>query len=244
MSFLGTTNYYLKFVSRYAELRRLLRKDFPWEWSEACQAAFDQLKEALISPTTLGHFSPGAKTFVSCDASSEALGAVLSQELDGYERSIAYASRALSSAEIKYSVGEREALACIRACEHWHFFLYGRKFILRTDHRALTKLLSPSGSGHRPLRIHRWADRLCQYNYEPVYRPGKHNQAADFLSRSTPEIVDESNIDDNIHLLTAPFNRIITQDELESESGRDSVSTRLRLYTTHNQTMELNALTR
>ena len=74
------------------------------------------------------------------------------------------------------------------------------------------------------MRIHRWADRLCQYNYEP----GKHNQAADFLSRSTPEIVDETNVEDNIHILTVPFDRIITQDELESEG--DSVLQEVRNY--------------
>ena len=46
---------------------------------------------------------------MTCDASSTALGAVLSQQVDGQEKPIAYASRALTDAEKKYSLGEREA---------------------------------------------------------------------------------------------------------------------------------------
>ena len=153
-AFLGTTNYYLKFVSQYATitapLRQLLKKDAQWEWTEACHNAFLELKSALVSSPVLVHFSPIAPIFVSCDASGEALGAVLSQSFQGEERPVAFASRALSAAERKYSVGEREALACLWVCEHWHIYLYGRNFILRTDHQALTTLLSPTGTGHKP----------------------------------------------------------------------------------------------
>ena len=48
----------------------------------------------------------------TCDASATVLGAVLSQEIDGYEKPMAYASRSLSDAERIYSV---DALACIWA---------------------------------------------------------------------------------------------------------------------------------
>jgi len=70
------------------------------------------------------------------------------------------ASRSLNAAEQKYSVGEWEALACVWACERWHVYVYGRHFTLRTDHQALTALLATSGSGHKPLRIYRWTERL------------------------------------------------------------------------------------
>ena len=122
------------------------------------------------------------------------------------ERNVPWLSHpGLSAAERKYSVGEREAFACLWACEHWHIYLYGRKFILRTDHQALTTVLSPTGTGHKPLRLHRWADRLYQYDFTPVYRPGSQN-VADFLSRSvsgpTEESFDEPEV---IQLLTSPF---------------------------------------
>ena len=155
-SFLGTTNFYLKFVPHYADtaepLRRLLRKDVPWEWTNEQEQAFRTLKHKITSAPILAHFDPDVQTIVMTDASGTGLGAVLWQVSGGKERPVAYASESLSATERKYSTGEREALTCIFACKHWHVFFFGRKFILRTDHQTLTTLLATSGSGHRPLR--------------------------------------------------------------------------------------------
>jgi hypothetical protein len=46
------------------------------------------------------------------DASNEAIGAVLSQEIDGKERPIAFASRTLTKPERRYCVTRKELLAC------------------------------------------------------------------------------------------------------------------------------------
>ena len=113
---------------------------------------------------------------------------MLTQIKQGIKKPIAFASRALTDQEKKYSVGEREALACLLACEGWHTYLYSCQFVLRTDHRALTVLLSSEGSGHQPLEIHRWFDHLNQYNFGVQYRPGKQNQVADFLSRASANL--------------------------------------------------------
>ena len=136
----------------------------PWEWTHTQQHSFVTLKEKFLSPPVLAHFDPNAKTTVTTDASGVAVRAVLSQWITGSERPVAFASRTLLEIERKYSTGEREALACIYACEHWHVYLYGRKFTLRPDHQALRTLLATSGSGHRPLQIYRWSDHLYQYD--------------------------------------------------------------------------------
>ena len=229
-------NYYLKFISQYATItapmRNLLKKDSDWNWTEQCQAAFEKVKASLTTSPVLSHFSSLASTFVTCDASSTALGAVLSQEVDGQEKPIAYASRALTDAEKKYSVGEREALACIWACEHWHVYLYGRQFTLRTGHQALTTLLSSSGTGRRPLRLHRWSDRLHQYTFTTTYRPGSQNQVADCLSR-TPKILSgpASTSQEPVQLLTAPLDNIITLHELRRASGNDDLLCQVCTFT-------------
>ena len=100
-------------------LQKLLRNNAEWEWTAAQQHAFESLKEKIASPPVLAHFTPGAPTYVTTDASATAVGAVLSQVIEGSERPIAFASRTLSETERKYSTGKREALACIVACEHW-----------------------------------------------------------------------------------------------------------------------------
>jgi transposase InsO family protein len=197
LRFLCTATYYMKFCPGFAALceplRRLLRADVEWAWSADCQRAFQAVKDKLASKPVLAHFDVKARTYVTCDASADALGAVLSQFQGGVERPIAFASRALTPAERKYSASEREALSCVYACERWHFYLYGRRFTLVTDHQALKTLLTAGGTGHRPLRLHRWCDRLYQYSFDLQYKPGRDNVVADTLSRSheaSPAAID------------------------------------------------------
>lgn len=240
-SFLGMTGYYLKFLPHYsaitAPLRQLLRREEPWVWSPECSDAVHTLKTQLTTTPVLAHFDIASPTFVTCDASATAIGAVLSQVQAGVEKPIAFASRALSPTEQRYSVGEREALACIWACERWHLYLYGRAFTLRTDHQALTALLSTSGTGHRPLRLHRWADRLHQYNFDLKFTPGRDNVVADLLSRSvSPHPVTHTHTDsehaeqDMVQMLHTPLQTTVSLQELKEASELDPVLSQLRDY--------------
>lgn len=88
-SFLGMTAYYLRFLPNYSQttapLRQLLKKEEPWAWSPQCLESFSMLKTQLTSPPVLAHFSLSSPTFITCDASTAAVGAVLSQLHDGRE---------------------------------------------------------------------------------------------------------------------------------------------------------------
>lgn len=237
-----TTTYYMKFVPSFAEiatpLRALLKHDAIWSWTPECQMAFDRLKEMISAPPVLSHFDVDATTVVSCDASGSAIGACLSNVKDGVERPVAFASRALSASERKYSVSEREALACIWASERWHFYTYGRVFILRTDHQALETLLTSGGTGHRPLRLHRWHDRLMQYNFTVEYRPGKRNSVADCLSRFNEGV--NVALDGDDYLSSEPSistifggntdTPAITQEQLASSSAVDDSFNKIRPF--------------
>ena len=131
----------MRFVHRYADLveplRQLLHKDAAWVWSRECQFAFDSVINQIVSGTSLIHFDVHATTVVTTDASAVAIAGCLSIIINGEERPVAFASRALSPAERNYSATKREALACLWACERWHYYLYGRRFLLQTDHQAL-----------------------------------------------------------------------------------------------------------
>ena len=60
------------------------------------------------------------------------------------ERPIAFASRSLAAPEKNYSQLDEEALAVSFGDKKFHTYLYGHKFIVQTDHKPLTQLLSES----------------------------------------------------------------------------------------------------
>ena len=187
-SFLGLSAWYSKFMPNYASvvepMRALLRKDTDFTWTDAAQQSFEQVKGMIASGPALRLFDPNKRTVVSTDASDYGLGAVLTQmNKNGEEETVAFASRSLTDAEKKYSIVEKEALACVWAAEKWRVWLWGRKFLLRTDHQALTTLLTTKGNNRAGLRIARWSARLMEFDYDVQYRPGSQNNVADCLSR-------------------------------------------------------------
>ena len=114
------------------------------------------------------------------DASNEGVGVTLGQIQNGREVAIAYAGRDFNSAEKNYSTTEREALAVIFGIKKFEPYLYGRKFVLHTDHHSLKWLMSisdPSG------RLARWSLLVQQYDFEIRHRPGVAHANADALSR-------------------------------------------------------------
>ena len=128
----------------------------------------------------LGYPLPDAPLILDTDASNQAVGAVLSQLQDGQEQVIAYYSQTLSRPQKQYCITRRELLAVIKAVQHFHHYLYGRHFTVRTDHAALKWLLSfrnPEG------QIARWIQRLQEYDFEIEHRSGLKHNNADALSR-------------------------------------------------------------
>ena len=71
------------------------------------------------------------------DASQDGVGAVLSQQND--RSVILYASRVLTKPERQYCTTRREMLALIWAVQHFKPYLWGRPFVVRTDHIALLR---------------------------------------------------------------------------------------------------------
>eukprot|EP00741_Cyanophora_paradoxa_P013466 tig00020689_g13004.t1 len=179
-SFLGLAGYYRRFVENFSKvvhaMQRLLLKDAVWSWPEDGPAdrAFKELKE-LLGRDIILRFPDFSKPFIlQTDASTYAIGAILSQADDkGVERPLAFISRTLLPAEMNYSATELECLAVVWAIKYWrHYLLGGPQFLVRTDHHALQwlKTLDPTTG-----RLGRWSLLLQAYDFEIVYRPGKQN---------------------------------------------------------------------
>jgi len=88
----------------------------------------------------------------SHSVSALAVAAILSQVQDGIERPIACASRQMNKTEQNYAASEAEMLAVTWATKHFRCYLYGKKFIVRTDHSELTYLHKFAGNHSRLMR--------------------------------------------------------------------------------------------
>lgn len=183
--FLGLANYYRRFIKDFATiakpLHHLTEKTALFRWTVECQDAFHSLKQKLISPPVLA-FPDHSKPFIlDSDASDGGIGGVLSQKQDDeLERVIAYGSRVLSKTERNYCVTRRELLAAVYFIEQFRPYLLGRHFTLRSDHGSLTWLRNfkePEG------QLARWIEKLEEYSFSIVHRPGRSHTNADALSR-------------------------------------------------------------
>ena len=96
-------------------------------------------------------------------------------------RVIAYYSKSFSPTERNYCVTRKELLAAILSIKHFRPLLYGRKFLLHTDHASILWLCRRS-EPHDP--VARWLEILSEYQYEVQHRPGLRHSNADGLSRA------------------------------------------------------------
>jgi len=165
-AFIGLAGYYKRHVPNFAELAKplttLTKKDVPFVWTHEFQQAFDELKGILSTEPLLIYPDFSQPFIVACDASTKAVGAVLSQRRNGKAHPIAYTSRQLNPAESKYSVTELELLAFLFATKQLRCYLYGRNFTVYTDHKALKWLLNLQDPSSR---LTRWAVKLSEYDY-------------------------------------------------------------------------------
>ena len=129
-------------------MNKLSKKNVQFDWNEECQISFETLKNSLIKPPILQYpnFSETNTFILKTDASSIALGAVL---CNGDDKPVAFASRTLNAAESKYCTIEKELLGIVFAVKHFRPYLFGRKFIIHTDHRPLVYLFGMSDPSSR-----------------------------------------------------------------------------------------------
>lgn len=151
-----------------------------FKWTSDCQSAFDTLKRRLTNAPILGHPDFNHPFFLDTYVSNVSIGTVLSQNIDGTERVVAYASRTLTKCEWRYCVTRKKLLAVVHFVKHFRHYVCGKEFVVRTDHNSLKWLFqfkNPEG------QLARWLEILSAYKFQIQHRPGAQHKNADALSR-------------------------------------------------------------
>ena len=185
-SFLGAMSYYRRFILNFANYSGILSpstsKSAPSvvDWSSEMLDAYTHLKGALVSVSVLTIPSQEDCFTLHSDASGSGVGATLNVMRKGVELPVAFYSKQLQGAEKRYSATELEGLAVFKAVNFFDHFLFGQKFSVFTDHKALVYLLK---SKRLNRRLYGWMLKLQEFDLEIIYKPGKENADADGLSR-------------------------------------------------------------
>jgi hypothetical protein len=188
-SFLGFANFYRRFVRDVskitAPLTKLTRKDTRYEWTNATQSAFEQLKKAMISQPILHHFDLARPVTLEIDASDYAIGAVYSQPDDlGILHPLGYFSRKLKDAELNYDIHDKELLAIVDSLHKWSTYCKSiqHPITILSDHKNLEYWQTKKDLN---LRQAWWGEQLVNYDFKIMYWPGKLAGKLDILSRKS-----------------------------------------------------------
>ena len=142
----------------------------------------------------LFHYNPDPHSELSLrtDASQVAVGDVLQQISNGIPRPLAFFSRNLQPAQMRYSTFSREWVAVYLSIKHFRHFLEGKQFVIFTDHKPLTFAFWSKTDSHSPRKA-RQLDFVSQFTSDIRYINGPANFVADALSISS------------LHYLSSPF---------------------------------------
>ncbi|CAN6720941.1 unnamed protein product [Malus baccata var. baccata] len=172
-SFLGHAGFYQRFIKDFSKIAQplccLLQNEVSFEFNEACDQAFNHLKDLL---TTTPILTPPDWS-IPFELMKNKLPHV-----------IYYASRTLNDAQLNYSTTEKELLAVVFALDKFRSYLIGTKVIVFTDHASLKYLFTKKEA--KP-RLIRWMLLLQEFDIEIKDKKGNDNVVADHLSRLVRE---------------------------------------------------------
>ena len=193
-AFLGAIGFYRQFVEGFAQWSALLTpatsKFAPTvvTWEPEMLEAFNSLRVSLCNCCVLNVPVEGDVFSLHTDASGRGIGATLNVIREGVERPVAFYSKQLQGAEKAYSATELEGLAIFKAIFRFAHFLWGRQFVVWTDHKALVSMLD---SRVLNKRLNGWVLKLLDFDFVVRYKPGRLNCDADGLSRQGWEEPEE-----------------------------------------------------
>jgi hypothetical protein len=192
-AFLGFVNFLRKYIVDYATLygpiealRNVRDVVAAWTADPRCEAAFTSTLAILENAPLIQQPQPGLLLKIATDASDFGMAAVLFQgehKDPSLMRICGLAAKAFNKQQQKYATPMKELLAVIMALQKFHELLHGVEFVLYTDHKSLTYLLTQTQPSKMLVRC---LDIIQQFRFTIVHCPGIDNILPDRLSRIYP----------------------------------------------------------
>ncbi|KAJ0391447.1 hypothetical protein ATCC90586_011072 [Pythium insidiosum] len=193
-SFLGSLNYYGKFIEGYASIASVLYELTDEQLRAGhdlgkAKLAFQLLKDRLLAAPILRHPNRDKPFVVILHANDWAVGAVLAQEYDGILHPVRFTSRTLHDAELRYHIAEKEVLALLRVLSTFYTIVAGSPVKVYTRYSVLRWLMTSKSVTGRCLQ---WATLLSPWTLEIQRIEKDEDRLASLLAGSiTPrEVLD------------------------------------------------------
>ncbi|XP_072076456.1 uncharacterized protein [Arachis hypogaea] len=125
----------------------LMRKGMTFEWTPACEEAFNHFKEILAAPPVLGKPRAGEPLYLYLSVTEEALAAVLVREEGKTQQPVYFVSRVFQGPELRYSKLEKLALALLISSRRLRQYFQSHRIVVRTDQAIRQVLQKPDLAG-------------------------------------------------------------------------------------------------
>jgi hypothetical protein len=167
-SFLRTINFIRRFIANFAKLTKhitcMLRKNSEVRWTEEAKHSFNAIKKAIITTPVLISANFDKEFYIFSFASKDTNAVVLLQRnVDDQEQSVAFFSKVLRDAEVKYEPLENQAYALIKSLKASRIYILQAKVIAYVPSRSVKDvLIQPDIDGKRS----KWIPKLIEFDVD------------------------------------------------------------------------------
>eukprot|EP00253_Pinus_taeda_P006226 PITA_06226 len=221
-AFLGKINFLRRFIQNLAELIRLLRnmlkKDAKVKWSLEAKQAFESIKPTLTQTPVLTSPQFDRDFIIFSFASEHTIAVILLQKDDqGNEKPIAFFSRALRDAPLKYQIMEKQAYALVKAIKYFRIYILYSHVIAYVPNAVVKDILTQEGlEGKRG----KWIASILEYDIE--IKPTKLIKGqglAKLMSETNFQALDINQLDDKPELATPQISETFMQSPCTQEKA-------------------------
>jgi len=235
-SWFGLLNVFRDFIPNLQEIdvafSAVRKKNAPWIVTEDMEKAFKEARKAVSKISFLTFPENGRDLFLDADASDKGCGAILYHLADDKVTKvpIRFMSHVFTETAVKWSTIEKECWALVKAFNTFEFFLFGREFTVKTDHRNLLYMQRSCNA-----KVQRWFGYLMLFDFTIEHIPGIKNIVADALSRVLAFMAQLSPTDDGHEEAKAEAQALETALEILQQEPVNATWTRETLQELFNR---------